>query len=287
MYIYIKNPSGGSVIGDLQNSSEDTYATTLAAQVFRAVIAISAAYELKIRQYDIVAAYSNADLTQPLIASLPDGFQKDGFVLLIKKALYGLPESALLWQNHLQGTLIDIGLSAMPGVNCLFKYKYLTVLFNVDDIILIYHERDNAKANHFEEKLMAKYQTKPLGQIGHFLGIRVMRDEQIRKIWLVQDSYIEAMAKEFDINVENIKNVSMPLPAVPLYRNTGQAIAREINRYQKRVGKLNYPAVITRPDIAQGVSKLSEFLQNPSKKHMEAAEHMMRYLISTKYRGIE
>ncbi|KAI0991791.1 hypothetical protein K3495_g16396, partial [Podosphaera aphanis] len=67
----------------------------------------------------------------------------------------------------------------------------------------------------------------------------------------------------------------------------GQATAKEVYQYQKRVGKLNYAAVITRPDIAHGVSKLSEFLQNPSQDHIKAAEHMLRYLTATKYKGIE
>lgn len=78
-----------------------------------------------------------------------------------------------------------------------------------------------------------------------------------------------------------------PLPISPLYPNSGQATAREIHSYQQRVGKLNYAAVVTRPDIAHVVSKLSEFLQNPSKEHMEAADHVIRYLCGTKYRGIE
>ena len=85
--------------GDLQHTTEETYAATLAAQVFRAAMAISAAFEFKIRQYDIVAAYTNASLTQPIVAYLPDGFNKEGHFLLVKKALYGLPESALLWPN--------------------------------------------------------------------------------------------------------------------------------------------------------------------------------------------
>ena len=44
---------------------------------------------------------------------------------------------------------------------------------------------------------------------------------------------------------------------------------------------------MTRPDIAHGVSKLSEFLQNPSQQHMEAVDHMIRYLVATKCKGIE
>lgn len=250
-------------------------------------MAIAAAYGYKIRQYDIVAAYTNADLPQPRAAYLPDGFQKEGYLLLVSKALYGLPESALLWQHHLQATLMDIGVFPVPGVNCLFTSDRLIVLFYVDDIIVLYHERDHATANSFEEKLMNKYQTRPLGQIGHFLGIRVVRDEIMQKIWLIQDSYIESLAKEFSIDIEQSKNPSTPLPSIPLTQNNRKATNKEIYQYQKMMGKLNYAAVITRPDIAHGISKLSEFLQNPSQQHMEAALHMIRYLVATKYRGIE
>lgn len=183
--------------------------------------------------------------------------------------------------------MVDMGLFPVPGVSCLFKNRYLMVLFYVDDIIVFYHERDSAKANLFENILMKKYETKPLGQIDHFLGIRVVRDEELRKIWLVQDAYMDTIAKEFDICIDNDKIPPTSLPTNILYPNTKQATARETQRYQQQVGKLNYPAVITRPDIALGVSKLSEFLHNPSKEHMEAAKHMMRCSVGTKFRGIE
>lgn len=178
--------------------NEETYATTLAAQVFRAAMAISAVNEYKIRQYDIVAAYTNAEIPKSIIAYLPDGFQATGFFLLIKRALYGLPQSELLWQNHLQSTLIEIGLAPVPGVNCLFVNNYLITLFYVDDIIVIYHERDIAKANIFEEKLMSKYHVKPLGQIYHLM---------------------ENIAKEFNIDMSILKAPTTPLPLSPLYPN--------------------------------------------------------------------
>lgn len=182
-------------------------------------MAISAVNEYKIRQYDIVAAYTNAEIPKSIIAYLPDGFQATGFFLLIKRALYGLPQSELLWQNHLQSTLIEIGLAPVPGVNCLFVNNNLITLFYVDDIIVIYHERDIAKANIFEEKLMSKYHVKPLGQIYHLLGIRVVRDESKQKIWLVQDAYMENIAKEFNIDMSILKAPTTPLPLSPLYPN--------------------------------------------------------------------
>lgn len=68
-------------------------------------------------------------------------------------------------------------------------------LFYVDDIIPVYHERNKTITNDFEAILMRKYRTKTLGQIDHLLGIRVVRDEAQRKIWLVQDAYLDNIAK--------------------------------------------------------------------------------------------
>lgn len=84
-------------------------------------MAISAVCEYKVHQYDIVAAYSNSNFPQPILAYLPEGFQNRGNFLLIKKAVYELPESALFWQNHLGETLIEKDLNLVPGLNCLLS----------------------------------------------------------------------------------------------------------------------------------------------------------------------
>ena len=52
-------------------------------------------------------------------------------------------------------------------------------------------------------------------------------------------------------------------------------------------GSLNFSAVFTRPDIAKTVSKLSQFLQNPSPTHIDAADRTLEYLVGTKYLAIE
>ena len=41
--------------------------------------------------------------------------------------------------------------------------------------------------------------------------------------------------------------------------------------YQRKIGSILYPAVITRPDIAFTAARLSSFLSNPSPDHMAAA----------------
>ncbi|KAF2972324.1 hypothetical protein GQX73_g1215 [Xylaria multiplex] len=47
--------------------------------------------------------------------------------------------------------------------------------------------------------------------------------------------------------------------------------------YQQKVGSILYAAVITRPDIAFGASRLVRFNHNPSPEHHKAADRLLSY----------
>lgn len=102
---------------------------------------------------------------------------------------------------------------------------------------------------------------------------------------LVQDSYMDKLAKEYDIDT------TMKTPATPLPDNlgkfTGEVDPARVHIYRKKVGSICYPAVITRPDVAKAASILSEFLTNPGPDHLAAADQCLRYLYGTKRLGIE
>ena len=49
-------------------------------------------------------------------------------------------------------------------------------------------------------------------------------------------------------------------------------------KYQRKIGSLLYAAIVTRPDIAFAVSKLSRFNTNPSNEHYAAADRVLDYL---------
>ena len=67
-----------------------------------------------------------------------------------------------------------------------------------------------------------------------------------------------------------------------LLRNEGQASEGQILEMQQKVGSINFAAVISRPDIALAASMLAEHLKNPSAYHLEAANHCLSYLNSTR-----
>jgi hypothetical protein len=88
---------------------------------------------------------------------------------------------------------------------------------------------------------------------------------------------------------EDSKHTKTPLPSdVALTAELGeQATAQQILAYQQRVKSLNFAAVISHPNIAYAVSKLAQFLKNPSAAHIAAADRVVRYLYGTRTLAIE
>lgn len=109
--------------GDLEFNQDDTYASTLAAQTFRAMASIAAAFDLEIKQYDAVNAFENAKLPHPVYCKCPEGYEKEGKVMKATHAIYGLQKSLLLWYNKITFGLKKLGLSPVPETSCLFKNK--------------------------------------------------------------------------------------------------------------------------------------------------------------------
>ena len=106
------------VRGDLQTSFADNYAATLAVKVFRALMALTAAFDLEMIQLDAVNAFLNSEVDEDITVQQPPGFQEDGKVLKLLKALYGLKQAPRLWHNHLVNILTKLGLKQIPSANC-------------------------------------------------------------------------------------------------------------------------------------------------------------------------
>lgn len=276
------------VRGDLQSTEQDTYAATLAARTFRALMAISAAFDLEIRQYDAVNAFVNSKINEEVNCYAPEGFERSGSCWRLLRALYGLKQSPLLWYNDFSGALEALGLHSIPSVSCLFANEWLLVFFYVDDIAVIYGKQNQAHFEEFEAGLLKRFEMRCLGELKWFLGIRIERERSTRRLWLCQDSYILKIAARFNLNVDH-KAVKTPLPSEDLKgaEEHEEATDQEILAYQQRVGSLNFAAVITRPDIAHAVSRLSQYLRNPTAAHLVASNRCISYLYGTRSLAIE
>ena len=94
------------VCGNQQEKGDlPTRATTLASMSLRALIAIAAKFDLELEQMDAINAFVHCDLDEVVYMRMPPSFEKYGKILRLRKALYGLRRSPLLWQKDLTYTL--------------------------------------------------------------------------------------------------------------------------------------------------------------------------------------
>jgi hypothetical protein len=69
---------------------KDTYAATLAAKVFRALVVVIAAFDLDVWQGNTVNAFVNSLIDEIVYIKCLDGFTIKGKCLLLYRALYRL-----------------------------------------------------------------------------------------------------------------------------------------------------------------------------------------------------
>jgi hypothetical protein len=136
---------------------ENTYASILMAISFRTLIAIAARFDLELTQWDVVNACVHADLPRVIFMKMPSGFIKHNTVMKLKKALYGLRESPLLWQRDLMATLSDIRFQVVPYKLCYWIRKGVIIFFHVDNIVITHHKGREKEADKVVDAIKQKY----------------------------------------------------------------------------------------------------------------------------------
>jgi Reverse transcriptase (RNA-dependent DNA polymerase) len=276
------------VRGDQEVASpEENYAATLAGRSFRTLIALTAHFDLETLQYDVVNAFINANLDDVVYMRMPPGYRKEGIVLLLHKALYGLRRSPLLWQKDLTGTLKTLGFEIIPQEPCAMIKRGLVVFFYVDDIVFAFLKKQTDSTYDTIGQLEEQYELTGGDELKWFLGIEVIRDREKRKIWLSQASYIEKIAGLCDQRLLESKKVNTPMTQSELLPYTGEATLRETRAYLRKTGSILYAAIITRPDVAFAVSRLTRFNANPGPEHHIAADRVLLYLYQTRFYALE
>jgi len=96
-----------------------------------------------------------------------------------------------------------------------------------------------------------------VGEVSTFLGVEIKRNKETEAISLSQAGYIRKLLEMF--NMSNAKHVSIPMSVgVQLPKPEMQSEVKF--PYREAVGSLFYAAMVTRPDIANAVSQLSQHL---------------------------
>jgi hypothetical protein len=148
-------------------------------------------HKLKLK---IASAYLYSKLDKEIFLEQPEGFVtigKENHVLPLLKGLYGLKQSAKLWNDQIKNTLLKTGFIQRKndqGLN-VFEYRddvgYLIVY--VDDIVLA--TNCVRVKTLLESALEKEYKVTNLGEVKSILGMNITIEENLLKI--SQPHYIE------------------------------------------------------------------------------------------------
>jgi len=101
---------------------DSSYAPVMRMTTLKLLIAY--ATEMSIDYADVQCAYLNGDLTKPVYMEQPDGYYNGNpnQVLLLKKAIYGLPDAGRAWYDKLSKQLIELGFTRLEVEPCIFFF---------------------------------------------------------------------------------------------------------------------------------------------------------------------
>lgn len=261
----------------------ETFAPTVRMDTLRLFFALAAAEDLECRQYDIKNAFTESHLKEKIYMAAPEGFGvKRGQVLEILRSLYGLKQAARDWNLLLKKELLGWGFKQSLADPCMFIHSEnsVKVLVYVDDIVGIAKSKEELA--WFYERLSMRFNAKDLGDIHKILGIRVLRNRERRLITIDQEQYLRAALDKFGFGKSTYKNKSCPSSNYDDYTPATDKDTRiNVSEYQQAIGTLMYAMILTRPDIAFAIGKLSQFMSDPCERHGHALKKLMRYLNST------
>ena len=262
---------------------DDTFAPTARMTSIRLLMVIAIELGLQVHQMDVCNAYLNSELPSKdrIFMTQPDGYiQGQNLVCKLNKSLYGLKQSAFLWNNTLIEHMQSQNLSQSKMDPCVFVRKTdkdtLYALIWVDDIIIA---GSSIKIiDEFKNSLASRFKVKDLGPLKWFLGMQFNITDKV--ISMNQSLYVKNILTRF--NMTDCTPRTLPCdPSVYTLLEKDSDPFENPKEYQELVGSLIYLMTGTRPDISFVTTLLSRFMQTPTKMHMTIALGVLRYLKHT------
>jgi len=200
----------------------------------------------------------------------PKGFEDANnlnHVCKLRKALYGLKQAPRAWYGKTAEFLTRSGYSVAHADSSLFikerEGKLAIVLVYVDDLIIT--GDDEREIHQTRANLSVCFQMKGLGELKHFLGLKVDRTKE--GLFLCQQKYTRYILQKF--GMMECKSASTPIEPNAKFAHDGKELDDGM-MYRQLVSNLIY-LTLSRPDISYAVGVMRRYMQSPRKPHLDVA----------------
>ena len=263
---------------------DETFSPVVRFESIRTIIALAASFKLKLNQMDIKTAFLNGELKEDIYMQQPEGFvvkESGKLVCRLKRSIYGLNQLARCWNTELDYCLKEIGFSQLDCDPCTYNRivdgNVFVIAVYVDDIILAGHNDDIM--NKVKIAIGNKFNVTDMGEMHHFLGVKVVQNYTVGKIWIGQSTYAKELLIRFKMEESNPTDTPVDVGMKLMKGKDGESVNKE--KYQSVVGSLLFLSTRTRPYIAYAVGTTARFSASPTKSHWTAVKRILRYINGT------
>ena len=266
---------------------QETFAPVAKLNTVRVLLSLAANLDWSLHQLDVKNAFLNGDLEEEVYMDIPAGLETTSNfnkVCRLRKSLYGLKQSPRAWFERFTKVVKGYGFVQCQSDHTLFvkhfpEGKLAIIIVYVDDIILTGDHEE--KIDLLKKLLTKEFEIKDLGNLKYFLGMEIARSK--KGIAVSQRKYVLDLLNE--TGMLGCKPAETPMDTTVKLEESDGSAPVDKGRYQRLVGKLIYLSH-TRPDIGFSVSVVSQFMNNPTEKHMTAVIRILRYLKMTLGKGL-
>ena len=262
---------------------ESVYSGVVSLRGFRMVIFLAELNNLKMWSTDIGSAYLEASTSEKVyIVAGPEFGDREGHILIIDKALYGLRSSGARWHDKFSDCLRDLGFQPCKAEPDIWLrrngdiYEYIAVY--VDDLALALVD-----PQEFVDTLQTKYKFKfkGTGPITFHLGMDFFRDDD-GTLCMAPHKYIVKMIANYERIFGELpkRKFSSPIEKGdhPELDTSELLDSQGIATYQSLIGALQWVITIGRFDVITAVMTLSGFRAAPRRGHLERIKRVYGYL---------
>ena len=145
---------------------------------------------------DVVTAFQ---VEEEIYMEQPEGFEIDGknMVCRLLRSLYGLKQSAQVWNCMLWDHLLANGYKQLYSDHGLYYNGMILIAVYIDDLAIA-GPRDLEAINEAKKMLELAFNMKDLGECEHLLSMSIIQGPD-GTISIGQQGYIEAMLREFGL----------------------------------------------------------------------------------------
>ena len=259
---------------------DEVFAPVARSSTMRVLLSFAGKHKFFAKHFDVKTAFLNGILEEEVFMRQPPGFKNSDQVYKLNKSLYGLKQAARVWNLALHNELISLNFIQSDVDKCLYvlreQGKVVYLLVHVDDMILV--GNDEKTIESVVIKINQKFELKDLGNIKHFLGIDVEKDEDGNFV-LSQSRYIEKIIEEAGLC--DAKPSKFPLDP-GYFKLNDENFLQDNHEYRQLIGMLLYLTTHSRPDISASVSILSQKISKPNQTDINEVKRVIRYLKGTK-----